>query len=132
MAHEEGVNGLSWGPSTDPAMLTSKNSVSGEKKFSLPPKRLASGGNDHKVLVWEFKSDGEQKPTKTEVGGHDDWVRDVSWCGSMGLAYDMIASVSEDKTCKVWKLDSKTSKLSWSEKKISFEPKVPLWKVSWS
>lgn len=59
MAHEEGVNGLSWGPSTDPAMLTSKNSVNGEKKFSLPPKRLASGGNDHKVLVWEFKSDGE-------------------------------------------------------------------------
>jgi len=113
-------------------MLTSKNNASGEKKFSLPPKRLASGGNDHKVLVWEFKSDGEQKPTKTEVGGHDDWVRDVSWCGNMGLAYDMIASVSEDKTCKVWKLDSKTSKVSWSEKKISFEPKVPLWKVSWS
>ena len=46
MAHEEGVNGVSWGPSTDPAILTEKNNTVGEKKFSLPPKRLVSGGND--------------------------------------------------------------------------------------
>ena len=39
----------------------------------------------------------------------------------------MIATCSEDRTCKVWKFDGKAQ---WIEKKISFQ--VPLWKVSWS
>ena len=84
------------------------------------------------VYMWEFKGDGELKPTKTEVGKHDDWVRDVAWCSSIGLAYDMIASVSEEKSCKIWKNDSKTKERKWSEKKITFAQNAPLWKASWS
>lgn len=75
-----------------------------EKKFSLPLKRLVSGGNDNKVKIWEF-AEGDLKPREIEIGQHDDWVRDVAWCGSIGLQYDMLASCSEDKTCKVWKHD---------------------------
>lgn len=51
VAHTEGVNGLSWGPSTEPAMLSAENKNS-EKKFALPPRRLASGGNDKKIKIW--------------------------------------------------------------------------------
>jgi protein transport protein SEC13 len=65
-----------------------------------------------------------------EVGTHDDWVRDVAWCDSIGLQSDMIASCSEDKSCKVWKQDKADG--SWSEQKITFKEQVPLWKVSWS
>lgn len=45
---------------------------------------------------------------------------------------EMIASCSEDMTCKVWKKDSKTD--SWTSEEIAFPEKerVPLWKVSWS
>ena len=44
---------------------------------------------------------------------------------------EMIASCSEDMTCKVWKKDSKTD--SWRSEDIRFpEENVPLWKVSWS
>jgi len=46
------VNGLSWAPSTEPAMLSQP---SNDKKYTLPPKRLLSGGNDNQVKVWEFK-----------------------------------------------------------------------------
>lgn len=54
VAHKEGVNGISWGPSTEPAMLT-KTNQSEDRKFSLPSKRLASGGNDKLVKIWEFR-----------------------------------------------------------------------------
>lgn len=42
----------------------------------------------------------------------------------------MIATCSEDRTCKVWKQDRKSPNKEWSELKIPFT--VPLWKVSWS
>lgn len=84
-------------------MLT-KSNQNEDKKFSLPPKRLASGGNDKLVKIWTFR-EGDQTPKEQEVGQHDDWVRDVAWCSSIGLQHDMIASCSEDKTCKVWKND---------------------------
>ena len=44
----------------------------------------------------------------------------------------MIASCSEDKTCKVWKNEKKNSKQDWSDTKIQLKDQVPLWKVSWS
>ncbi len=53
-AHIDGVNGICWGPSTEPAML-SPNGLSQPLKFALPPRRLASGGIDKRVRVWEFK-----------------------------------------------------------------------------
>lgn len=47
----------------------------------------------------------------------------------------MIASCSEDKTCKVWKNNGKPGedKLpTWTSKDVTFSDQVPLWKVSWS
>lgn len=38
-----------------------------EKKFSLPLKRLVSGGNDNKVKIWEF-AEGDLKPKEIEIG----------------------------------------------------------------
>lgn len=112
-------------------MLT-KNNPSEDKKFSLPPKRIVSGGNDKLVMIWEFREGDFSNPTGQKIGTHDDWVRDVAWCSSIGLMYDMIASCSEDKCVKVWKHDQKTKDKPWSETKITFKENVPLWKVSWS
>lgn len=123
IAHGEGVNGLSWGPSTEPAPLAAKAS----SKYSLPNKRLCTGGNDKMVKVWEFR--GEGSPSETVVGQHEDWVRDVAWCSSIGLQHDMIASCSEDKTCRVW---THADKNGWTEKRLSFGGNVPLYQVSWS
>jgi hypothetical protein len=47
-------------------MLT-KSSPSEDKKFSLPAKRLVSGGNDKNVKVWEFR-DGDSQPKEQLVG----------------------------------------------------------------
>ena len=44
----------------------------------------------------------------------------------------MIASCSEDKTCKIWKHDQKSKEKAWSEYQIKYSENQPLYKVSWS
>ena len=82
------------------------------------------------VKIWEFSQEGFERPTESIVGQHEDWVRDVAWCPSMGLQHDMIASCSEDKSCKIWKNDLKQG--AWSERKLQLAANVPLFQVSWS
>ena len=88
--------------------------------------------------MWELK-EGEQLPDRVSIGSHNDWVRDVAWCPNIGLMNEMIASCSEDGTCKVWVSQNQGEKgqpLRWVEKaQIPEQPgnnAVPLWKVSWS
>lgn len=139
VAHKEGVNGISWGPSTEPAILMQSANSSADEKydasmpdmFKPPPKRLVSGGNDNAVNLWEFV-DGQETPVRTKIGEHNDWVRDVAWCNNIGLLHEMIASCSEDCTARVWTHKSDKEGTGWSYKEVKIAEKVPLWKVSWS
>ena len=97
-AHAEGVNGLSWGPSTQPAKISVAEGQT--KQFNLPPKRLATCGNDKQVKVWQLTNTSSEA---FQVGSHMGWARDVAWCDSIGLQHDMIASVGEDSICKIYK-----------------------------
>ena len=45
---------------------------------------------------------------------------------------EMIASCSEDMTCRVWKNNSGNKDAPWKYETIAFPEQVPLWKVSWS
>ena len=69
VAHQSGVNGISWGPATEPAILAPDNSASAGAggKFQPPPKRLVTGGNDNMVKMWLIR-DGEQDAEETQVG----------------------------------------------------------------
>lgn len=106
-AHSDAINGLSWAP------------YSNDDKKGPSNQRLVTGGSDNAVRVWEFSKEGE--PSMTELGHHKEWVRDVAWSDS-----SLLASCSEDMTCKVWR----SIKNTWQETQI--EMQVPLWKVSWS
>ena len=44
----------------------------------------------------------------------------------------MIASASEDKSCKIWKHEMKNKEQQWTEKRLNFAQNVPLYQVSWS
>jgi hypothetical protein len=56
-AHNGGVNSISWGPATDPSMLSQQHPSSqlDQQQFALPPKRFVSAGNDKLVKYWTFK-----------------------------------------------------------------------------
>ena len=58
-AHDGGVNAVSWGPSTEPSILSKvhlgedSTQAANEKDFvALPPKRIVSGSIDGKVKIW--------------------------------------------------------------------------------
>ena len=70
-----------------------------------------SGGVDNKVVLWTFENN-EFKPC--EIGSHNDWVRDVSWCNNIGLVHDTIASCSEDQKVKIWRREKKPGKEEWT------------------
>ena len=67
--------------------------------------------------MWDLGAAHEQ-----ELGRHEDPVRDVAWSPDG----QMLASASEDGTCKVWTIKGKQT----SSKDFQFG--VPLWKVSWN
>ena len=71
-----------------------------------------TGGNDNQVLVWEISED-QQAPEPITVGSHTDWVRDVAWCQNIGLKHEMIASCSEDQTCKIWITQVDKNEVKW-------------------
>lgn len=138
VAHQEGVNGISWGPSTLPAVMmpsiraseSDKSEAGMHDKFKLPCKRLVSGGNDNIVMMWEFFENAETRQTK--IGEHSDWVRDVAWSNNIGLHHETIASCSEDGFAKVWRQVNDKEKSAWLPVEVKLAEKVPLWKVSWS
>lgn len=105
-AHDGGVNAISWGPPTEPSMLSQEHlsgqiDPSQQVQFSLPPKRFVSGGIDGKIKFWYFR-DNKFTITK-EIQAHDDWIRDVAWCNNIGLPQDTVASCSEDQKVKIWR-----------------------------
>jgi protein transport protein SEC13 len=58
-----------------------------------------------------------------------DWVRDASWAPNTALAYNIIASCSEDHTVYIWKQSEKNG--IWTPTlMINFDSAV--WRVSWS
>jgi protein transport protein SEC13 len=139
-AHSLGVNSVSWGPSFNP--ITFQNEEDTSPSNTLAPLRFVTGGCDNLVKVWVLTQsnsndanlvedyDGIKNFKCTELNGHSDWVRDVSWLNYVGYAYDTIASCGEDENVFIWKHD----KVDNSWKKIALKKKFnnPTWKVSWS
>ena len=64
-----------------------------------------------------------------KIDAHKDWVRDLSWSKSNYRGYYLLASGSEDKSCKIWKIDLENNKVLGKE---VLEFPSPVWKVSWN
>lgn len=135
--HDGGVNALSWGPATEPSMLSHEHISSmvdpSHSKLVLPTKRFVTAGCDGKLKFWHFQ---ENKFAITkELIAHEDWVRDVAWCNNIGLIQDTVASCSEDQKVKIWKRtpapSSDPSKDDWVQA-AEININCPAWKVSWS
>lgn len=63
-SHAESINGVSWGPSTEPAL------IGGDSEFVLPPRRLVSCSSDGTIMHWKVCKNNEAE--SLEIGRHFD------------------------------------------------------------
>lgn len=133
VAHSIGCNAVSWAP---PYLPTSLNSPSGAQQAGPEPQKFATGGCDGLVKIWTLNPSTQiWELSETLEGGHTDWVRDVAYSPSIGLARTYLASAGQDRVVNVWTQDG--AKGTW--KQHTLDPSGnggkfngPVWRVSWS
>mmetsp|Transcript_19746 Transcript_19746/g.25591 ORF Transcript_19746/g.25591 Transcript_19746/m.25591 type:complete len:448 (+) Transcript_19746:94-1437(+) len=79
------------------------NKVVTSLSFSSLSKMLASGHSDNAVRLWDARAHGDSI-VKLELKSHKGWVSDVAWSKKNEF---LLASVSHDKTVKLWDIRSK-------------------------
>ncbi|KAF7315327.1 Transcription elongation factor SPT5 [Mycena indigotica] len=144
--HAIGCNAVSWAPATTPGSLITPAAHHLQSiPSALPPaptppiKRFASAGCDNLVKIWAYREDQQAWVEEDVLDGHTDWVRDVAWAPSVGLARSYIATASQDRTVCVWVKDAPNGQ--WT--RSTLDPasageaaggKFPdvVWRVSWS
>ncbi|KAJ7209511.1 WD40-repeat-containing domain protein [Mycena pura] len=146
--HAIGCNAVSWAPAAPPGSLITPAAHHLQSiPSALPPappapsKRFASAGCDNLVRIWGYREDQQAWVEEEILEGHTDWVRDVAWAPSVGLARSYIATASQDRTVCVWVKDAPNGQ--WVRSVLdpastgdgpATGGKFPdvVWRVSWS
>jgi len=105
--------------------------------------RIATAGCDNKVRVYRRDTRagaGVASPATSAGGsggwvledslpGHTQWVRDVAWAPSSGLAINTLASCSDDGTVLIWRQAAAGGR--WAAEALPQFP-APVWRLSFS
>ena len=111
-AHQTGCTSVSWAPFPLNVRCRGHRRTHREQ---APALRLATGGCDNAVTVWQSDAKAATWRARSLGGvtaavggswmshaGHSDWVRDVAWAPSIGQAANVLASCSQDRSVLVW------------------------------
>lgn len=123
-AHPGGCTAVSWMPSV---------SATADAPIA---RRFATAGCDSVVKIWEFSDEHNRYVEVERLTEHKDWVRDVAFAPSLGLARTYLATASQDRTVLIW--SQANSGAPWTctplqpggKDGIHFPDTV--WRVSWS
>eukprot|EP01006_Ploeotia_vitrea_P052350 TRINITY_DN67673_c6_g1_i1.p1 TRINITY_DN67673_c6_g1~~TRINITY_DN67673_c6_g1_i1.p1 ORF type:complete len:308 (-),score=43.32 TRINITY_DN67673_c6_g1_i1:646-1530(-) len=117
-AHQIGCNSVAWAPNGC--------KFAGDEGES---RVLASAGCDNLICLWRFDAGSSQWQKQTELRGHNDWVRDVSFSPATSLPSPVLASAAQDNSVIIWKQDSTLG--TWEPSHTQkFESAA--WRVSWN
>ncbi|UYV66168.1 SEC13 [Cordylochernes scorpioides] len=140
-AHTIGCNAVSWAPAIPPNSL-----LEGSAPQTMV-KRIVTGGCDNLVKIWKYldkqktntvcmlseecgcREEAEEWEEEHRLEAHNDWVRDVAWCPSLGLTHSLVASCSEDRRVIIWRTTGPEG--SWDHSELPLFDDV-VWHVSWS
>lgn len=130
-AHEGGVAGLSWAPSSSAAILASGPSVS--RAAAVAPRRFVTAGADGAICVWIGEEKTEywsQECILSDDSLPRDAIRDVAWRPNVGIPSSLIASCTQSGVVAIWvqdilgmpwrlqchwKVDGDARRLAWSK-----------------
>ena len=87
-AHPGGCHAVSWMP------VSTATTEPGAPMMC----RLATAGCDAVVKIWEFSEEHNRYVEIDQLKQHRDWVRDVAFAPSLGLARTYLATASQDRT----------------------------------
>mmetsp|Transcript_45892 Transcript_45892/g.112557 ORF Transcript_45892/g.112557 Transcript_45892/m.112557 type:complete len:333 (+) Transcript_45892:54-1052(+) len=121
--HALGANSVTWAPAVNPGGLWIP------EKATPPAKRIATGGCDNLVKIWRCEEPAGTWVLEKTLQKHTDWVRSVAWAPSIGLAANVIASCSQDRTVVLWSQDDTSQE--WIPLQLPVFS-APVWSVSWS
>jgi len=126
-AHDIGCNTVSWAPYIPPGAA-----FGGAPPSQVPLARIASGGCDKKVKVWQYDTKQLQfSPMKELDEKHTDWVRDVAWAPSIGLSQNILATGSQDHAVIFWQEQFENGSPNYTVMdRVQFPACV--WRCSWS
>lgn len=96
-------------------------------------RRLASGGCDNAVRLWQQGQDGVWRPEGPPLSqGHTGWVRDVAFAPNLGLPRTLIATAGQDGKVIAW-VEEAANPGVWKTTVIKdFGADKSAWSVSWS
>ena len=127
-AHPGGCHAVSWMP------VSTATTEPGAPMMC----RLATAGCDAVVKIWEFSEEHNRYVEIDKLKQHRDWVRDVAFAPSLGLARTYLATASQDRTVLIWTQDTPNDPWKCTpllpgakpEDRTKFADTV--WRVSWS
>ena len=97
---------------------------------------MAAAGCSGELIILGYKvsNDGDDKDNIGicwKIQAHNDWIRDLSWAHNSYMNYWLIATGSEDKKCKIWKMES-GKKDDYYRDCFEIVTDSPVWRVSWN
>ncbi|ETO32469.1 protein transporter [Reticulomyxa filosa] len=146
-AHNGGVNGVSWCPSSGSAVLGAPSKTN--PNVGSVTKKFASCGCDNIIKIWEWNVEHSCWTSTAKLSQHTDWVRDVAWAPIPGAhSHGIVASCSEVcwtivlfKTYTFFLKKKKKKKyivIIWKQKGDGWKSSAQIhlsdrvWSVSWS
>ena len=78
--------------------------------WSCTGQKLASGSSDHSIRIWAYPANS--KECILEIKGHYGPVEQVSWSP---VEPEVLASVSSDKTVRIWDAKCTLDAQEWSQ-----------------
>jgi len=112
-SHSEGVNCISWNPS------------SGKMQIVV-------GSSNSECKIWEYNDQFRKFVNIVNLKHQSEIIRDVCWAPNLGRSYHLIATASGDQKGQVKIFKLVFGKEIKSENQFSYDTNSEVWRVEWN
>jgi nucleoporin SEH1 len=82
--------------------------------------------------IWGYNKSFRKWQLLIVLEGHTGPILDVSWAPKLGRSYHLIASASQDKTIRIWKVKVGNGEVKVVDQWVLDDHKAEVWSVEWN